>query len=265
LRNRLKELAAEYPRYGCELLHPMLKAEGLVINLKRTYRIYIEESLQVRRKRRKRLASRDRVPMPIPDGMNQRWSMDFVSDQLATGRRFRILNIVDDYTRECVGQIVDFSLTGERVSRLLDQLMHDRGLPKAVVTDNGPEFTSKAMFLWSQRAGVELRFIQPGKPTQNGFVESFNGKFRDACLNENWFLDLADAQRTIESWRIHYNTVRPHSSLGYRSPEQFRLACENGCGKDGRDAALENSSSFPLSHILDDGDNSTNSSLLCRT
>jgi putative transposase len=116
------------------------------------------------------------------------------------------------------------------VSRLLDQLLHDRGLPKTVVTDNGPELTSKAMFLWSQRTGVDLRFIQPGKPTQNGFVESFNGKFRDACLNENWFLDLADAQRTIETSRIHYNTVRPHSSLGYRSPEQFRLAGENGCG-----------------------------------
>jgi putative transposase len=265
LRSRLKAMAAEYPRYGCEMLHPMLKGEGLVINLKRTYRIYKEENLQVRRKRRKRLAARDRVPMPVPDRWNQRWSMDFVSDQLATGRRFRILNIVDDYTRECVGQIVDFSLSGERVSRLLDQLFHDRGLPKALVTDNGPEFTSKAMFLWSQRTGVELRFIQPGKPTQNGFVESFNGKFRDACLNENWFLDLADARRTIEAWRIHYNTVRPHSSLGYRSPEQFRLASENGCGKDGHEAALENSSSFPLSYILDDGDNSTNSSLLCRT
>ena len=265
LRNRLKALAAQYPRYGCEMLHPMLKAEGLVTNLKRTYRIYKEEGLQVRRKRRKRLAARDRVPMPVPDAMNQRWSMDFVSDQLATGRRFRILNIVDDYTRECVGQIVDFSLSGERVSRLLDQLLHDRGVPTAVVIDNGPEFTSKAMFLWSQRTGVELRFIQPGKPTQNGFVESFNGKFRDACLNENWFLDINDARGTIEHWRIHYNTVRPHSSLGYRTPQEFRLAGENRWGKDGRDAALENSSSFPLSHIPDDGDNSTNSSLLSRT
>jgi putative transposase len=213
LRNRLKALAAQYPRYGYELLHEMLRTEGLVINMKKTYRIYREENLQVRRKRRKRLPARDRVPMPVPDGMNQRWSMDFVSDQLATGRRFRILNIMDDYTRECVGQIVDFSISGERVSRFLDQLSQERGLPRAIVSDNGTEFTSKAMFVWSQRTSVELRFIQPGKPQQNGFVESFNGKFRDACLNEHWFLDLSDARRHIEAWRIHYNKVRPHLSL----------------------------------------------------
>ena len=201
LRERLKQLAAEYPRYGYELLHGMLKAEGLVVNEKKTYRIYREEKLQVRRKRRKRLLARDRVPMPIPEGANQRWSMDFVSDQLATGRRFRVLNVVDDYSRECIGQIVDISITGERVSRLLDRVMLDRSRPEAIVTDNGPEFTSKAMHLWSQRTGVTLRFIQPGKPIQNALVESFNGKFRDACLNEHWFLDLADARRTIEAWR----------------------------------------------------------------
>ena len=203
--------------------------------------------------------------MLVPHGPNQRWSMDFVADQLATGRRFRILNIVDDYTRECVGQIVDFSISGQRVSRPLDQLQRDRGLPKAAVSDNGSEFTSKAMFLWSQQTGVQLRFIQPGKPIQNAFVESFNGKLRDACLNEQWFLTLDDAKRNIEAWRIHYNRVRPHSSLGYLPPEQFRLAGEKGYGKDGRRTALENSSSFPLSHSHDDGDNSTQSSLLCRT
>ena len=224
LRERLKQLAAEYPRYGYELLHGMLKAEGLVVNEKKTYRIYREEKLQVRRKRRKRLLARDRVPMPIPEEANQRWSIDFVSDQLATGRRFRVLNVVDDYSRECIGQIVDTSITGERVSRLLDRVMLDRSRPEAIVTDNGPEFTSKAMHLWSQRTGVTLRFIQPGKPIQNALVESFNGKFRDACLNEHWFLDLADARR-IE-WRVHYNTVRPHSSLGFLSPELFRMAGE---------------------------------------
>ena len=143
--------------------------------------------------------------------------------------------------------------------------MLDRSRPEAIVTDNGPEFTSKAMHLWSQRTGVTLRFIQPGKPIQNALVESFNGKFRDACLNEHWFLDLADARRTIEAWRVHYNTVRPHSSLGFLSPELFRMAGETSCGKAGRSATLENSSSFPLSHSLDGGDNSPNSSLWSRT
>lgn len=265
LRARLKELATEYPRYGYELLHGMLKAEGLVVNEKKTYRIYREEKLQVRRKRRKRLLARDRVPMPIPEGPNQRWSMDFVSDQLATGRRFRVLNVVDDYSRECIGQIVDTSITGERVSRRLDQLVLERSVPEAIVTDNGPEFTSKAMHLWSQRIGATLRFIQPGKPIQNALVESFNGKFRDACLNEHWFVDLADARRTIEAWRVHYNTVRPHSSLGFLTPEQFRCAGDGGCGKAGPSGTLENSASFPLSHSLDGGDNSPNSSLWSRT
>ena len=265
LRERLKQLAAEYPRYGYELLHGMLKAEGLVVNEKKTYRIYREEKLQVRRKRRKRLLARDRVAMPTPEGANQRWSMDFVSDQLSTGRRFRVLNVVDDYSRECIGQIVDTSITGERVSRLLDQVLLDRSRPEAIVTDKGPEFTSKAMHLWSQRTGVTLRFIQPGKPIQNALVESFNGKFRDACLNEHWFLDLADARRTIEAWRIHYNTVRPHSSLGFLTPERFRAAGDKCCGKAGPSGTLENSSSFPLSHSLDGGDNSPNSSLWSRT
>jgi putative transposase len=266
LRQRLKALAAEYPRYGYSLLHGMLQAEKLVVNPKRTYRIYREEKLQVRTKRRKRLAKRPRVEMPVPDAPTQRWSMDFVSDQLATGRRFRILNVVDDYTRECVLQVVDFSISGERVARALNGLADTDGLPVQIVSDNGPEFTSKAMFLWAQQSGVKLHFIQPGKPTQNAFVESYNGKFRDACLNEHWFVTIADARRHIETWRIHYNTVRPHSSLGNRTPEQFRLAGEKGCGKGGHNMALENSTlnnapSFPLSHSHDGGDNSINSSL----
>jgi putative transposase len=261
LRQRLKALATEYPRYGYTLLHGMLFAEKLVVNPKRTYRIYREEKLQVRTKRRKRLAKRPRMEMAVPDAPNQRWSMDFVSDQLATGRRFRILNVVDDYTRECVAQVVDFSISGERVARVLDELTGTRGLPAQIVSDNGPEFTSKAMFLWAQRTGVKLHFIQPGKPTQNAFVESYNGKFRDACLNEHWFVTIADARRHIEGWRIHYNTVRPHSSLGNRTPEQFRLAGAKGCGKDGHFVTLENSSSFPLSHSHDGDDNSINSSL----
>ena len=194
LRARLRELAAAFPRYGYKLLHELLKREGLVVNAKKTYRLYREEHLQVRRKRRKR--------SPLVTGCRSRgWTprisagpMDFMSDQLATGRRVRILNVVDDYSRECIGQLVDVSISGERVSRLLERLAVERARPTAIVVDNGPEFTSKALFGWAQRMGVRLHFIQPGKPCQNAFVESFNGKFRDACLNEQWFVDLAEAQ-----------------------------------------------------------------------
>ena len=218
LRSRLKTLAERYPRYGCPTLHEMLRAQGHVVNHKRTERIYCEEALQVRSKRRKKLI-RPRVPMLVPDAVNQRWSMDFVSDQLAPGRRFRVLNIVDDFSRESVAQIPEFSISGERVARELDRL--SRPLPEVIVCDNGPEFTSKAMFFWSKQTGVKLHFIQPGKPTQNAFVESFNGKFREYCLNLNWFASLEDARSTIEQWRQHYNHVRPHRSLGKKPPAVF--------------------------------------------
>ena len=220
LRLRLKQLAERYPRYGYPTLHDMLRAEGLVKNPKRTYRIYREEGLQVRRKRRKRL-TRPRVPMPVPNGVNERWSVDFMSDQLANGRRFRVFNIVDDFSRECVVQIVDFSISGLRLTRELDRLAESRPLPKTIVCDNGPELTCKAMFFWSKRRRVRLHFIQPGKPTQNAFVESFNGKFREYCLDLNWFASLEDARSTIESWRQHYNHVRPHRSLGRKPPAVF--------------------------------------------
>jgi putative transposase len=196
----------------------MLRAQGHVINHKRTERIYAEEALQVRSKRRRKL-TRPRIPMLVPDAVNQRWSMDFVSDQLAPGRRFRVLNIVDDFSRESVAQIPEFSISGERVARELDRL--SRPLPEVIVCDNGPEFTSKAMFFWSKRSGVKLHFIQPGKPTQNAFVESFNGKFREYCLDLNWFASLDDARSTIEQWRQHYNHVRPHRSLGKKPPAIF--------------------------------------------
>ena len=156
--------------------------------------------------------------MLVPTRPNERWSLDFVHDQLADGRRFRILNIVDDYSRVCVGQLVDLSISGARMVRYLEQLKETRGLPKTLVLDNGPEMTSKAMFFWSQEAKVKLHFIQPGKPTQNAFVESFNGRFRDSCLNQHWFRDLADARQIIDDWRDHYNDVRSHSSLGYTPP-----------------------------------------------
>lgn len=217
LRARLKALAAQYPRYGCPTLHDMLRAQGHVLNRKRTYRIYREEGLQVRTKQRKKL-TRPRVPMLVPSAPNERWSIDFMSDQLANGRRFRVLNLVDDHTRECMLQIVDFSISGERLARELDRLAR---VPKTIVCDNGPEFTCKAMFFWAKRNGVKLHFIQPGKPMQNAFVESFNGKFREYCLDLNWFASVEDARSIIDNWRAHYNNVRPHRSLGKRPPAVF--------------------------------------------
>ena len=216
----MKELAIQHPRYGYLMLHALLRYEGLVINKKRTYRLYKEENLQVRTKKRKKL-QRDRQTMELPRSPNQRWSMDFVSDQLANGRRFRVLNIVDDYSRELAGQLASVSITGKQVARFLDQITERRTLPKSIVCDNGPEFTSKAMFFWSQKSKAQLAFIQPGKPTQNAFVESFNGKFRNECLNQHWFRSLHEAEHIIEQWREHYNTVRPHSSLGYVTPVAF--------------------------------------------
>jgi putative transposase len=220
LESRPKALAQQYPRYGYLLLHHMMRAEGLVINRKRTYRIYTALRLQVRTKRRKKI-TRPRLPMPVPDRPNERWSVDFMSDQLANGRRFRILNLVDDFSRECVAQIVDFSISGQRLARLLDDIACVRPLPKTLVCDNGSELTSKAMFFWSRRTKTTLHFIQPGKPTQNAFVESFNGSFRDTCLNQHWFEDLAEARQIIAAWQQHYNNVRPHSSLGYRPPTEY--------------------------------------------
>lgn len=218
LRARLKELGEQYPRYGSPLLHAMLRQEGLVKNHKQTYRLYTEERLQVRTKRRKKL-SQPRVPMVIPSRCNERWSVDFMSDQLADGRRIRVLNVVDDFSRECVGQLIDTSISGARMARFLTEL--NRPLPKTLVCDNGPELTCKAMFFWSQEFGVKLHFIQPGKPTQNAFVESFNGRFREGCLNQLWFRTLPHARTVIDEWRRHYNEERPHSSLDYQPPAVF--------------------------------------------
>lgn len=217
---RMKQLAEQYPRYGYLMLHELLRREGLVVNRKRTYRIYSNLGMQVRTKKRKKLV-RPRIPLEVPSGANQRWSLDFVHDQLADGRRLKVLNIVDDYSRVCVGQLIDMSISGERMARYLSQIGEERGLPKRIVMDNGPEMTSKAMFLWSQQVGVKLHFIQPGKPTQNAFVESFNARFRDGCLNQQWFRSLEDAKRIIDTWRVDYNEIRPHSALGYQSPATF--------------------------------------------
>jgi putative transposase len=221
LRERLLELAAERPRFGYRRLHILLVREGWGINHKRIQRMYREERLAVRRKRRKRVAQTARQPKVLPDGPNERWSMDFMADSLATGRGFRVLNVVDDYTRECVAIEVDTSLSGERVARVLDRVIERRGKPDSVVMDNGPEFTSRALDAWAYERDIQLDFIRPGRPIENCFVESFNGKFRDECLNQHWFTSLIDARREIETWRRDYNRVRPHSSLGQLPPAVF--------------------------------------------
>jgi putative transposase len=223
LHERMRELAGRHRRYGYLRLHVLLRDEGVVINRKRTYRLYREEGLSVRRRRRCRLPGRERVPLAPPMRRNQRWSIDFVQDSLWTGRRFGALCLVDDCSRESPVILVGFSISGARITRLLDALAADSGLPDEIVIDNGPEMTSRAMFEWARQTGVRLRFIDPAKPRQNAVAESFIGKFRDECLNENWFLSLGDARRTIEAWRRHYNTCRPHSSLGYRPRRRERL------------------------------------------
>jgi putative transposase len=221
LRERLKELASQRRRFGYRRLHALLRREGWRVNHKAVHRIYVEEGLQVRQRKRKRLARALRRPMLVPQAPNQRWSMDFQHDLLATGQRFRSLNIVDDFSRECPAIEVDTSLPGARVVRVLERLAETRGLPKEIIVDNGPEMIGKALDQWAWRYGVRLHFIDLGKPTQNAFIESFNGRFRDECLNENWFLDIHDARRIIEAWRIDYNSSRPHSALGYATPEEF--------------------------------------------
>ena len=221
LRERLCELAGERRRFGYRRLHALLRREGWQVNHKAVYRLYVEEGLQVRKRKRKRVARAERQPMLLPAAANERWSMDFQHDLLATGQRFRTLNIVDDFSRECPAIEVDTSLPGVRVVRVLDRLAETWGLPLEIVVDNGPELAGQALDEWAYRNGVRLHFIEPGKPTQNAFIESFNGRFRDECLNENWFLDLDDAREIIEAWRIDYNTKRPHSALGHATPEEF--------------------------------------------
>lgn len=227
LRERLHTLAILRPRWGYRRLHILLRREGYEINHKLTRRLYREEGLAVRRRKRKRVAMA-RVMKPGVSGQNERWSMDFVRDTLADGRVFRAFTLVDDFTRECPVIEVDTSLTGERVSRVLDQLALIRGLPECIVCDNGPEFASQVLDQWAYERGVTLHFIERGKPVQNAYAESFNGRFRDECLNESWFTSLADARVTIESWRRDYNEARPHSGLAGSTPLEFAKASQAG-------------------------------------
>ena len=227
LRDRLRELAVERPRFGYRRLYRMLRREKnngrvkWVVNHKRVYRIYREEGLAMRRRKRKRFRAEARVPMALPARAQQMWTMDFTRDSLANGRKFRTLNLMDGYTREALWIEVDTSLPGLRVVQVLERAAQERGLPEVIQVDNGPEFISRAVDQWAYANGVTLHFIDPGKPVQNAFIESFNGKFRDECLEQNWHTGLEDARRIIEAWRLDYNTVRPHSSLGYQTPEEF--------------------------------------------
>jgi putative transposase len=221
IRSRLRELAEKRRKFGAPKLHTLLRREGHLINHKRTERLYREEGLSLRLKKRKKRISHLRVVMDRPERINQHWSMDFVSDSLHNGRRFRVLTVVDDLSRECPVLEVDHSLTGQRVTRVLDRIALTRGLPEVITVDNGPEFISKALDLWAYENSVKLRFIQPGKPVQNAYIESFNGKFRNECLNDNVFVSLHSAQNIIEAWRQDYNSERPHSSLNDMTPEEF--------------------------------------------
>jgi putative transposase len=228
LRARLRELASQRRRFGYRRLGLMLKRQGIKLNHKKLYRLYKEERLTVRRRGGRKRALGTRAPMAIPQGRNLRWSLDFVADTLVSGRRFRILTLVDDFTRECLGLVVDTSLTGLRVVRELDRIVDLRGCPRKIVSDNGTELTSNAILTWQQEHNVEWHYIAPGKPMQNGFVESFNGRLRDECLNEHLFTSLIEARQIIEEWRIDYNTNRPHSSLNGLTPTEFAARPDQG-------------------------------------
>jgi putative transposase len=250
LRQRLVELAGERPRFGYRRLWLLLNHERDPINRKRVQRLYCEAGLKVSRRSRKRFKTAV-AEKPILTAPNQEWAMDFVHDQLATGQRIRTLSIIDNYTRECLALEVDTSLPSLRVIRVLDQIAERRPLPQVIRTDNGPEFTSRRFLSWSMEKRVRATTIEPGKPVQNAYIESFNGRFRDECLNVNWFSNLNDARSKVQQWRLDYNRVRPHSSLNNRSPEIFRQSWEaagefpfkgelRNCGLNGEVSKPEN-------------------------
>jgi putative transposase len=220
LKDAIRNIAMQRKRFGYRRICDMLRKKQIV-NHKKVYRLYSEMELKYRRKVRKKRQQGDRVSMIIPAGPHERWSMDFVSDTLYDGRTFRVFNLLDDFSREAIVQHVDSSISGVRLARIFDEIKRTRNLPKQLVCDNGTEFTSKAFRKWALENNVEIHYIDKGKPTQNAFVESFNGKFRDECLNEEWFNSISRARSIIESWRIDYNTERPHKGLNGLSPYEF--------------------------------------------
>ncbi|UBV45490.1 IS3 family transposase (plasmid) [Deinococcus taeanensis] len=228
LKTRLRELAGERPRFGDRRLHVMLEREGHRVNHKRAYRMYRAEGLAVRRKARKRLAAGERLHKPLVCAANQRWSMDVMSDQLASGQRFRVFNVVDDFTRECLLMHVGTSITGADVARLLTGVLAERAQPAMIVTDNGPEFISKALDQWAHERGIVLHLNRPGKPTENAYIESFNGRVRDECLNLHWFQALPRARLIVSAWHQDDNQIRPHSSLDNHSPQTFARLIQAG-------------------------------------
>jgi putative transposase len=222
LRQRLKHLAATHVRYGYRRLTVLLRREGWSVNAKRVYRLYREEGLIVRTKQRKKIARRERSPQPLASRPNECWSMDFVSDKLAGGRSFRILTVVDQFTRECVWLEADHSMTGAKVVAALSKASAQRDDPPSSITcDNGSEFASRLVEAWAIDNEVRLCFIRPGRPVENGFAESFNGRLRDECLNVSWFSSVGHANEKLSAWRKHYNEERPHSALDDRTPAAF--------------------------------------------
>jgi len=244
LREELVKLARQKPRYGYRRLHAVLERRGQAVNVKRVYRLYAEEGLAVRRRKRKRLL-RERAVEPRLIRANQEWAMDFIVDGLANGRMVRILSVVDAFTRECLALEADTSLGSGRVTRVLERLIDERGLPENVRSDNGPEFTSRRMLGWAEERKINLVHIQPGRPMQNGHVESFHGRLRDECLNANWFPTMNDVRTTLDNWRHEYNCERPHSALAYRTPDEFRRILGYG--------DVESKERFPHLHSPDYG------------
>jgi len=237
LRERLIALAREKPRFGYRRLHVLLGREGAHVNHKRVHRVYREAGLVLRRKKRKHCV-RVGTPLGVYTAANQEWALDFVHDAVASGRSIRVLNVVDAYTRESLAMEVDTSFAGLRVTRVLDQIIDERGLPLAIRCDNGPELTSRHFLAWALERKIDLVHIQPGKPTQNAYVESFNSKLREECLRVSWFQNLFEARRIIAKWRRDYNENRPHSSLSYMTPAAF--AAQASRGKDAGSACLKN-------------------------
>jgi putative transposase len=251
LRERLKALAQERRRFGYRRLHVLLRREGHAVNRKRVQRLYREERLMVRRRGGRKRAIGTRRPMEIPLAANQGWSLDFVSDQMTDGRRFRILTVIDNCTRECLALVADTSLSGRRVARELDNIISQRGRPDTIVSDNGTEYTSNAILGWADDTGVGWHYIAPGKPQQNGYNESFNGRLRDELLNETLFRSLPHARAVLEAWRRDYNEERPHSKLGWMTPRDYASALR---GETGRHAAQpDGSARRPLANTLSQG------------
>lgn len=228
LQARLVELAGERRRFGYRWLHALLRRGGVDANHKRIFRLYQGAGLAVKRRRKRHSVAVEREQLALPSHPNQVWSMDFVSDALANGRRIKVLTIVDDFTKEAVDLVADHGISGQYVVRVLQRAAQFRGLPGAIRTDQGPEFTGKALDQWACQNGVQLKLIEPGKPTQNAYIESFNGRFRDECLNDHWSTSLAEARIRITAWRRDYNEHRPHSALNYQTPAEFAASYRRG-------------------------------------